>query len=219
MTIIIRAIQLVLNKRGGNIPAHYKNVAGRGANGFDVCACMFAIHYFFENEEKINTFLNNVSSMLKVGGTFICTFMDGKSVVGAINANGGDMVEGRKKLNKRVEDKGVPLWAIIRRYEAESGGSGEKDFNKKVDVYIEATKKFIPEFIVDFDVLIRKCKEYNIELVESELFSQSFNKIKARYTDPNVKKNNIYNIISDLDKEEELKQFSFFNRWCIFKKV
>ena len=212
-------IQLVLNKRGGNIPAHYKNVAGRGANGFDVCACMFAIHYFFENEEKINTFLNNVSSMLKVGGTFICTFMDGKSVVGAINANGGDMVEGRKKLNKRVEDKGVPLWAIIRRYEAESGGSGEKDFNKKVDVYIEATKKFIPEFIVDFDVLIRKCKEYNIELVESELFSQSFNKIKARYTDPNVKKNNIYNIISDLDKEEELKQFSFFNRWCIFKKV
>ncbi len=208
-------IQLVLNKRGGNIPAYYKNIAGRGANGFDVCSCMFAIHYFFENEEKINTFLNNVSYMLKVGGTFICTFMDGKSVVSAINANGGDMVEGRKKLNKRVEDKGVPLWAIIRRYES----SEEKDFNKKVDVYIEATKKFIPEFIVDFDVLIRKCKEYNIELVESELFSQTFNKIKAKYMDPNVKKNNIYNIISDLDKEAELKQFSFFNRWCIFKKV
>ncbi len=109
----------------------------------------------------------------------------------------------------------------IRRYDAGDAESGEggRDFNKKVDVYIEATKKFIPEFIVDFDVLIRKCKEYNIELVESELFSQSFNKIKARYTDPNVKKNNIYNIISDLDKEEELKQFSFFNRWCIFKKV
>ena len=212
-------IQLVLNKRAGNIPAHYKNIAGRGAIGFDVCSCMFAIHYFFENEEKINTFLNNVSSMLKVGGTFICTFMDGKSVIYAINANGGDMVEGRKKLNKRVEDKGVPLWAIIRRYDADGGDSGKRDFNNKVDVYIEATKKFIPEFIVDFDVLIRKCKEYNIELVESELFSQTFNKIKARYNDPNVRKNNIYNIISDLDKEEELKQFSFFNRWCIFKKV
>jgi hypothetical protein len=213
-------IQVVLNKRSGNIPAHYKNIAGRGANGFDVCSCMFAIHYFFENEEKINTFLNNVSSMLKVGGTFICTFMDGKSVVGAINANGGDMVEGRKKLNKRAEDKGVPLWAIIRRYDTnDADGSGERDFNKKVDVYIEATKKFIPEFIVDFDVLIRKCKEYNIELVESELFSQTFNKIKAKYATPDVRKNNIYNIISDLDKEEELKQFSFFNRWCIFKKV
>lgn len=57
---------------------------------------MFAIHYFFETEDKINGFLNNVRTMLKQGGEFVCTFMDGKSVVDAINANGGDMVEGRK---------------------------------------------------------------------------------------------------------------------------
>jgi hypothetical protein len=211
-----KLLKMIMKKDNKRYEEHYKNIVGKGADKFDAITCLFAIHYFFENEEKINTFLNNVSSMLKVGGTFICTFMDGKSVAGAINANGGDMVEGRKKLNKRAEDKGVPLWAIIRRY---NSSDAERDFNNKVDVYIEATKKFIPEFIVDFDVLIRKCKEYNIELVESELFSQTFNKIKARYTNPNVRKNNIYNIISDLDKEEELKQFSFFNRWCIFKKV
>ena len=208
-------LQLVLNKKGANVPNYYKHIVGKGANGFDICSCMFAIHYFFETEDKINGFLNNVRTMLKQGGEFVCTFMDGKSVVDAINANGGDMVEGRKKLNKYNEDKGVPLWAIIRRYEKDI----ETDFKKKVDVYIEATKKFIPEFIVNFDVLIRKCKEYNLELVESELFSQTFNKIKSKYLDINVKKNNIYNIITDLDKEEELKQFSFFNRWCIFKKV
>jgi SAM-dependent methyltransferase len=206
-------IQLVLNKKAVNVPNHYKYIVGKGANGFDVCSCMFAIHYFFETEEKINEFLNNVSSLLRKGGEFVCTFMDGKSVVDSINANGGDKVEGRKKLNKYKEDKGVPLWAIIRRYDVET------DFKKKVDVYIEATKKFIPEFIVNFDVLIRKCKEYNLELVESELFSQTFNKIKSKYLNTNVKKNNIYNIINDLDKEEELKQFSFLNRWCVFKRV
>jgi mRNA (guanine-N7-)-methyltransferase len=208
-------IQLVLNKKIANVPNHYKNIVGKGANGFDVCSCMFAIHYFFETEEKINGFLSNVSTMLKKGGEFVCTFMDGKSVVDSINANGGDMVEGRKKLNKYREDKGVPLWAIIRRYDKDI----ETDFKKKVDVYIEATKKFIPEFIVNLDVLERKCKEYNLELVDSELFSQTFNKIKSKYLDVKVKKNNIYNIINDLDKEEELKQFSFFNRWCVFKKV
>ena len=208
-------IQLVLNKKAVNVPNHYKYIVGKGANGFDVCSCMFAIHYFFETEEKINGFLNNVSSMLRKGGEFVCTFMDGKSVVDSINANGGDKVEGRKKLNKYKEDKGVPLWAIIRRYDNDV----ETDFKKKVDVYIEATKKFIPEFIVNFDVLVRKCKEYNLEFVDSELFSQTFNKIKSKYLNTNVKKNNIYNIINDLDKEEELKQFSFFNRWCVFKRV
>ena len=187
-------LQLVLNKKGANVPNYYKHIVGKGANGFDICSCMFAIHYFFETEDKINGFLNNVRTMLKQGGEFVCTFMDGKSVVDAINANGGDMVEGRKKLNKYNEDKGVPLWAIIRRYDKDI----ETDFKKKVDVYIEATKKFIPEFIVNFDVLIRKCKEYNLELVESELFSQTFNKIKSKYLDINVKKNNIYNISINL---------------------
>jgi SAM-dependent methyltransferase len=128
--------------------------------------------------------------MLRKGGEFVCTFMDGKSVVDSINANGGDKVEGRKKLNKYKEDKGVPLWAIIRRYDNDV----ETDFKKKVDVYIEATKKFIPEFIVNFDVLVRKCKEYNLEFVDSELFSQTFNKIKSKYLNTNVKKNNITNL-------------------------
>jgi hypothetical protein len=138
--------------------------------------------------------------------------MDGKSVVDAISNNGGEMIEGRKVLDK---GKGIPLWSIIRRYDIDS----ETDYNKKVDVLIEATKKFIPEFIVNFDVLVKKCKEYNLELVDSELFSQQFNKIKSEIPVDDNEKTNLHKIIMKLDEDEELKTFSFFNRWCIFKKI
>ena len=208
----VNILKIVLNKKTANVQEHYKKIAAKGAYGFDVCSCMFAIHYFFESEEKINTFLKNVSSMLKKGGTFMCTFMDGKSVIDAINNNGGDMIEGRKVLDK---GKGIPLWSIIRKYDLDI----DSDYNKKVDVLIEATKKFIPEFIVNFDVLIKKCKEYKLDLVDSELFSQQFNKIKSEIPSDDNDKTTLHKIIMKLDEEEELKKFSFFNRWCIFKKI
>lgn len=34
---------------------------------FDAITCMFAIHYFFESEKAIKTFLHNVSINLKEG--------------------------------------------------------------------------------------------------------------------------------------------------------
>jgi len=207
----VNILKIVLNKNKSNVQQHYKRIASKGAYGFDVCSCMFAIHYFFESEDKINIFLKNVSSLLKNGGTFICTFMDGKSVIEAINNNGGDMIEGRKVLDK---GKGIPLWSIIRKYDTDI----DSNYNKKVDVLIEATKKFIPEFIVNFDVLIKKCKEYKLELVDSELFSQQFNKIKNEIPSDDNDKSKLHKIVMELDKEEELKKFSFFNRWCIFKK-
>ena len=34
---------------------------------FDVVTCMFALHYFFANEQTLKTFLHNVSVNLKPG--------------------------------------------------------------------------------------------------------------------------------------------------------
>ena len=35
-----------------------------------------SIHYFFQNESKVNSFLTNVSDNLKPGGKFVGTAMD-----------------------------------------------------------------------------------------------------------------------------------------------
>jgi hypothetical protein len=208
-----KILKLVLNKQK-SVQNHLKYIAAKGSNGFDAVSCMFAVHYFFQTEEKLNGFLMNVSTNLKKGGIFFCTFMDGKSVVEAIHNNGGDIIEGRKVLGNS-KGKGIPLWSIIRRYDIDE----DIEYNKKVDVLIEATKKFIPEFIVNFDVLVKKCKEYNLELQESELFSQHFNRIKSEIPADDNEKTNLHKIIMKLDEDDELKTFSFFNRWCIFKKL
>ena len=65
----------------------------------------------------------------------------------------------------------------------------------------------------------KKCKNYNLELVESELFSEYFNKLKSEIPDDDDEKTSLHKIIIELDKDPVQKKFSFFNRWCIFKKI
>jgi len=207
-------LQNVLNKKRNDMQKHYSNIIGQGANGFDVCSCMFSIHYFFKSEETLDTYLNNVSSLLKNNGTFSCTFMDGKRIEDEINSNGGDMIEGVKNTEIDIKNK-VPIWAIIRRYNKDTIDR----YNKKIDVFIESTSKFIPEYLVSYELLVEKCKTHKLELVESELFSEYFNKIKSEIPDDDSDKEAIHKIVMELDKDPVQKKFSFFNRWCIFKKV
>lgn len=78
-------------------------------DGFDMVSCQFAIHYFFETEDKLKGFLANVRDNLRPGGLFITTFMDGNSVEKLIREKGKNgLVEGRKLDGK------VVVWAIRR---------------------------------------------------------------------------------------------------------
>jgi hypothetical protein len=175
---------------------------------------MFSIHYFFKSEETLDSYLMNVSSLLRKDGTFFCTFMDGKRIEDEINSTNGDMIEGVKNTEISVKNK-VPIWAIIRRYSKDD----KNMYNRKIDVFIESTSKFIPEYLVSYELLVEKCKSYNLELVESELFSEYFNKIKEEIPEDDKEKENIHKIVMELDKDPVQKKFSFFNRWCVFKKI
>ena len=44
---------------------------------FDVVSCQFAIHYFFGTREAFERVLGGVASLLKSGGYFLCTTIDG----------------------------------------------------------------------------------------------------------------------------------------------
>ena len=124
------------------------------------------------------------------------------------------MIEGVKNTEIDIKNK-VPIWAIIRRFNKDT----KDKYNKKIDVFIESTSKFIPEYLVSYEELVEKCKTFNLELVESELFSEYFNKIKSEIPDDDAEKENIHKIVMELDKDPVQKKFSFFNRWCILKKV
>ena len=170
---------------------------------------MFAIHYFFLSEKTLNGFLNNVSSNLKKDGVFICTFMDGESVERLLASSENGIAEGRKQL----DDTNVLIWAIIKRFETDD------NYNKKVDVFIENTQRLIPEYLVNFNFLLTKAKEYGLELEDSELFSNTFNKLKEKIPDDIEKQTSLDKTLLDLDKEEIQKKFSFLNRWAVFKKI
>jgi mRNA (guanine-N7-)-methyltransferase len=194
-----------------NVPNYYRYISGKGIKGFDAVSCMFAIHYFFESENKLDGFLNNVSSNLKKGGSFFCTFMDGKTVIDSINKNDGKMIEGRKTF----EENSIPVWAIIKQF----SDSDLSFYNKKIDVYIENTQKLISEYVVNYELLLTKAKLFNLEISESEMFGETFNKLKANISSDESKKTHLDNDLKELDKDNIQKQFSFLNRWCVFKKI
>lgn len=192
---------------------HYRYISGKGVNGFDAISCMFAIHYFFETEEKLDGFLSNVSQNLKKEGKFFCTFMDGQKVENEIMKSDGDMIEGIK--NKDEFNKGMPVWAIIRRFDK----NNKNMYGKKIDVYIENTQKFIPEYIINFDKLVEKAKTHDLKLIQTEMFEQTFNSLLNELSSDDKDNKDLFNSLVNLEKDEIQKKFSFLNRWAVFTKT
>ena len=200
-------LKIVMNKQS-HVASHLKYITGKGSDGFDAISCMFAVHYFFESEDKLDGFLDNVSQNLKKNGVFFCTFMNGEKVENEIASAGGDMIEGKKLDN-------MPVWAVVRRFNK----NAQSSYGKKIDVYIENTQKFIPEYLVSFKVLIQKAKEHGLELSESEMFEETFKKLKNKIPDSEENYSHLDNDIIQLDKDDIQKKFSFLNQWAVFKKL
>lgn len=210
-------LKMVFGKGNKKNDTQFNRIIGRGANGFDACSCMFGIHYFFKSEETLDGFLSNVSELLNMGGVFFCTFMDGEKIENEIESNGGDKIEGFKKLSSRADDRGEPIWAILRCYNKEDTSK----YNKQINVFIETTSKLIPEYVVSYTFLIEKCKEFGLNIKESEMFSETYNRFKGNLDDIKETNDNLYTAINELGTEQnrDLKRFSSFNRWCVFEKV
>jgi hypothetical protein len=210
-------LKMVFGKGNKKNDTQFNRIIGRGANGFDACSCMFGIHYFFKNEEMLDGFLSNVSELLNNGGVFFCTFMDGEKIENEIENNGGDKIEGFKKLSSRADDRGEPIWAILRCYDKEETSK----YNKQINVFIETTSKLIPEYVVSYTFLVEKCREFGLNIKESEMFSDTFNRIKSNVEGLLETNENLYKAIKEMDMEQnrDLKRFSSFNRWCVFERV
>jgi len=218
-------LKIVMNPvtKQQNLEIYERAIAGKGKDKFNAISCIFAIHYFFETENKLEQFLRNVSDNLKTNGFFFTTFMDGKSVENELDKSKNGIIEGRKIF----DEYSVPVWAIIKQYK------DEKYYKKKIDVFIENTQKLITEYLVNFDFLVKKAKEYNLELEDTELFSETYEKIKKDFELDNSNekyktKYNLYeawridehkNSLKEFETNEISKKFSFLNRWVVFKKV
>jgi SAM-dependent methyltransferase len=205
-------LQILYNTRRGQLPAfHLKNVAGKAAAGFDVVSCMFAIHYFFENKDTLHGFMNNVAQNLRPGGVFIATFMDGEAVDALLaGKQRGEAVEGRKL------DGAVPVWAIVRDYD-KLGSTIEDGLGKRVGVYLENTRKVIPEYLVNLEVLAQAAEQFGLEMADTALFSRTFAELLETMP-PEAERKQLHEAVLALKDDPIQTQFSFLNRWVVFRK-
>ena len=188
-------------------------MVGKATTKFDMVSCQFAIHYFFREKTSIEGFLKNVSDNLKKDGIFIATFMDGKKVHDLIKTTG--KVEGKKS--------GATVWAIQKETQK---GKEYKTFTKAspygklINVYLENTSHFIPEYLVHFDVLLEKAAERKLELQSDGFFEATFNELYGKIqTGDDTRNKGLDDDLKSLYTDKVQTQFSFLNRWVVFKKM
>lgn len=183
------------------------NLAGKASKGFDVVSCQFAIHYFFKKSDTLDAFLSNVSNNLKVNGQFITTFMDGLRVHNLINKN--NSAEGKKH--------DAVVWAIQKQYKK---FTPTDPYGKLIDVYLENTNKFIPEYLVHYDVLCKRAAEHGLKVYKEGFFEDTFTDLhKLVETQDQNRMNLLDDDLKSLKNDPIQTQFSFLNRWVIFRKI
>ena len=194
---------------------------GKGADGFNVSSCQFALHYMFENNETFYNFMRNVAECTKINGYFITTCYDGKSVFKLLN---------RKEQGESVEiykdDKKV--WSVTKDYDGVSFNDDDSSLGYQISVYQDSINQTLPEYLVNFDFLVLSMEKYGFTLVTRneaktlglpegsgmfiELYTMMMDNIRR---DPKSEKD--YGYAPDMTKYE--KDISFLNRYCVFKKI
>ena len=124
----------------------------------ELVSSQFVIHYSFESFEQANVFLKNVSESLKPGGYFIGT-----------TTNASELI---KRLRQTESDNfGNDIYQI-KFYQNDKDNFdlfGVK-FHFKLEGVVEC-----PEFLVNFEALVRIAQRHGLKLVYKKTFSDFFN--------------------------------------------
>jgi hypothetical protein len=194
----------------------------KGADGFDVSSCQFALHYMFETRDIFYNFVRNIAECTKQGGYFIGTSYDGKTVFNRLKT---------KALGESIEiyNEGTKIWSITKEYD-DSGKfeNDESSLGKKIMVYQESINQTLPEYLVNYEFFTQTMEKYGFQLVPLEEAK------KRRLPDGTGMFNQLYNkMMFDLKQNPELerdlkdapsmqafeKDISFLNRYFVYQKI
>lgn len=184
--------------------------AGRLARGADCVAIMFAIHYFFENEASLAGFMRNVNDTLAVGGLFIGCCFDGQKVFDSLRMTPKD------GSRTGVAEDGSEVWRITKRYDAMDLTNTSDSLGLPIDVKFISIGTEQREFLVSFELLKAEMAKIGCELLnEKELKELDLTHSTQMFEDTFAaakKKGEKFDMIP------VVKEYSFFNRWFIFKR-
>lgn len=194
---------------------------GKAADGFNVSSCQFALHYFFENIEKLNQFLKNVSQCTKIDGYFVGCCYDGAAMFHALRS-----IEKGKSIGLTID--GTKVWEVTKEYSQKSYDPDISCVGYAIDVYQDSINKTIKEYLVNFTYFTELMKSYGFELLKRDeavklgipnstgMFSELFTFMESEIVqDPKQKTR--YGSAPLMTPKE--KQISFYNRYFVFKKM
>ena len=190
-------------------------------NGFDVVSTQFALHYFFENNHILHTYLRNVCEMCKVGGYFIGTCYNGNKIF--------QLLKNKKYNDSHLWQKnGKKICEIKKLYENDEFPNNYKSVGLKIKVYEESINTENEEFLVNFDYLTLVLEKYGFKLLKKDDLRE-FNLIKSTASFEHLYTNMINDIKNgslnkkflgdSLNMNADNKAISFLNNYFIFKKI
>jgi hypothetical protein len=194
---------------------------GKGEEGFNISSCQFAIHYMFQNVNTLHSFLRNIAECTKLGGYFIGTSYDGKTIFNKLNkVNQGESID--------IYEKGKKIWQMKKEYSSDIFSDDETCIGYKIDVYQESINQLISEYLVNYDYLNRIMEDYGFIKISSEdskkiglpessgMFIELYQWMMNEITRIPSKKNE-YGEAPYMNAYE--REISFLNRYFVYKKI
>ena len=206
---IMRSVYGQLEPSGPVPPYVTKFGKGKLKNGADCAAIMFALHYLFKDEASFNGLLENIRDSVKVGGYFVGCCFDGEAVF--------ELLRNVKKGEKKVGmERGANIWTLVKQYDQEEMPSGAAAFGMAVDVEFISIGASHREYLVPFSLLTEKLATIGLELLNAaELKAMGLQNSTNMFEES-------YKMAAASGKKYEMsdvvKQYSFLNRWFIFKR-
>ena len=121
-------------------------------------SCQFALHYFFESENRIRSLLYNVSSRLALGGHFIATFPNSDRIVHKCRQTNSPIISN-------------PIYSI--KFDTDpSGVLVLKSYGCAYTMWLQDCIDHCREYLVHVPTLISLAQEFGLELVKYQEFPQ-----------------------------------------------
>ena len=196
----------------GSVPPYIQNVmTNTFREGADIGACMFALHYFFENSTKLDNFISNVADVIKMGGYFVGCCFDGERVFNLLR----NTEVGYAKIG--IEND-VPIWKIVKDYNNSDLPADDSSIGLGIDVEFISIGSTHKEYLVPFELFKKKMANVGFRLLNNT----ELNEVGLKYSTSTF--DVTYNAIPNRESKYGLhahpvvEQFSFLNRWFIFKR-
>ena len=207
----------------------YAFAHGIAKEGFHISSCMFALHYFFENQHTLHAFLKNLAECTRLHGYFIGTCFDGEKIFEFLHKrDNGTLIQRDESI--RIDKNGRKMFEITKKYDSTLSNfhADESSIGLPILVFQESIDKHFIEYLVNFKYFVQLMENYGFVLVEkNEHQNMGFHESSGLF-------NRLYGMMqNEIQNDEDVlneyrnapnmssfeKTVSFLNRYFIFKKV